>query len=73
MTYAVSWWLAVEVLGLAALPLARRLFRNLPDRGYALAKPLGMLLTSYLFWLAVSFGLLANSRAAIVLLSLIHI
>ena len=67
MTYAISWWLAVEVLGLAALPLARRLFRNLPDRGYALAKPLGMLLTSYLFWLAASFGLLANSRAAIVL------
>jgi YYY domain-containing protein len=66
MTHAISWWLAVEVLGLAALPLAWKLFRNLPDRGYALAKPLGMLLVSYLFWLAVSFNLLANSRAAVV-------
>jgi uncharacterized membrane protein len=67
MIHAMGWWLAVEVLGLAALPLAWRLFRNLPDRGYALAKPLGMLLTSYLFWVAVSLGILANSRTAIVL------
>jgi YYY domain-containing protein len=66
MTYALSWWLAVEILGLAALPLAWRLFRNLPDRGYALAKPLGMLLTSYIFWLAVSLHLFANSRVSLV-------
>jgi len=71
MIHAISWWLAVEALGLAALPLAWRLFRNLPDRGYALAKPLGMLLTSYLFWVAVSLGVLANSRVAIVLCLLV--
>jgi YYY domain-containing protein len=65
VTYVFSWWVAVEILGLAALPLAWRLFRNLPDRGYALAKPLGILLTSYVFWLAVSFGLLANTWPAI--------
>ncbi len=65
MVYVLSWWLAVEILGLAVLPLGRRLFRNLPDSGYALAKPLGILLTSYLFWLTVSFGLLANTRPAI--------
>ena len=67
MTHVFVWWLAVQILGLAALPVAWRLFRNLPDRGYALAKPLGILLTSYLFWLAVSFGFLANTRTAIVL------
>ncbi|HJX37619.1 MAG TPA: DUF2298 domain-containing protein, partial [Anaerolineae bacterium] len=61
----------VEVLGLAALPLAWRLFRNLPDRGYALAKPLGILLTSYLVWLACTFGLLANTRSAILLCLLV--
>ncbi|TKJ28291.1 MAG: hypothetical protein CEE40_11805 [Chloroflexi bacterium B3_Chlor] len=67
MTHVFSWWLAVEILGLAALPLAWRLFRNLPDRGYALAKPLGILLTSYLFWLAVSSRFMANTRIAIIL------
>jgi YYY domain-containing protein len=71
MTDAFIWWIVVEILGLAALPLAWRLCRNLPDRGYALAKPLGILLTSYLFWLAVSFGLLSNTRIAIILVILL--
>jgi YYY domain-containing protein len=71
MTYVFIWWIVVEILGLAALPLAWRLFGNLPDRGYALAKPLGILLTSYLFWLAVSFGLLSNTRIAIILIILL--
>jgi YYY domain-containing protein len=71
MTDVVSWWLAVEVLGLAALPLAWRQFRNLPDRGYPLAKPLGLLLTCYLFWLSSSLGFLANTRTAIALCALV--
>ncbi len=71
MTYVFSWWIAVEIMGLAALPLAWRLFRNLPDRGYSLAKPLGILLTSYLLWLAVSFGFLANTWIAILLVILL--
>lgn len=71
MPYVIIWWIAVEILGLAALPLAWRLFRNLPDRGYALSKPLGILLTSYLFWLAVSFGILSNTSVAIVFVMLL--
>jgi len=65
------WWLMVEILGLVALPLAFRLFRTLPDRGYALSKPLGILLGSYLFWILVSFGFLANKREAIVFVILL--
>jgi len=60
------WWLIVEILGLAALPLTYRLFKNLPDRGYAFAKPLGILLTSYVLWIGASFGLLRNSWGGIV-------
>jgi YYY domain-containing protein len=71
MIHAFSWWLGIEILGLAALPLAWRLFRNLPDRGYPLAKPLGILLTSYLVWVSCSFGFLANTRSAILLCLLV--
>ncbi|MFB0533761.1 MAG: DUF2298 domain-containing protein [Anaerolineae bacterium] len=60
------WWLIIEILGLIALPLAVRLFRHLPDRGYALAKPLGLLLVSYVLWIGATFGLLHNNVGGIV-------
>ena len=67
LTAALTWWLAIQVLGLAALPLAFRLFRWLPDRGYSLSKPLGVLLTSYLFWLLNSLGFIHNSAGGVLL------
>ena len=42
------------------LPLALRYFVQLPDRGYALARPLGILLFGLLFWLGYSYGLVRN-------------
>jgi YYY domain-containing protein len=61
------WWLIVQLMGLAALPLAFRLFRWLPDRGYAFAKAMGVLLVSFLFWLLTSLGFLHNSNGGILL------
>ena len=49
------------MFGLVGLPLAFRLLGNLPDRGYAFARPLGLLLTGYLLWLGGSLGFLRNS------------
>lgn len=54
------WYLIVQLLSLVALPLALRLFANLPDRGYAFAKSLGILLVGGLLWLGTSYGLLRN-------------
>ncbi|MHB0868339.1 MAG: DUF2298 domain-containing protein, partial [Chloroflexota bacterium] len=61
----LSWWLALELLGLLALPLAWRLFARFPDRGYGLAKVLGLLLVSYVAWLLPSLRLLPFGREAI--------
>ena len=62
----VLWWLAVELLGLAALPLAFTVFSNLSDRGYILAKALGLLLVAYLTWIAASLRLLTNSLPTVI-------
>lgn len=51
----------MQIMGLAVLPLAYRFFRRLPDRGYTFARPLGLLLSSYVLWLGASLGLLRNS------------
>lgn len=56
----IAWYVTVQVVTVAALPLAWRLFTNLPGRGYAFARPLGILLAGYLFWLGYAFGLLRN-------------
>ncbi len=61
MLIVLIWWLWMLVMGLVALPLAYRFFRRLPGRGYAFARPLGLLLTSYVLWLGASLGLLRNS------------
>ena len=66
MLAVLTWWLIMEILGLAALPLTYRLFKNLPDRGYAFARPLGILLTSYVLWIGASFGFLRHSWGGIV-------
>jgi len=61
MLIVAVWWLWMEVIGLAAWPLAYRFFRRLPDRGYCFARPLGLLLTSYVLWLGGSLGIVRNS------------
>jgi YYY domain-containing protein len=65
MLAVLSWWAIVEVIGLLALPLGLRLLRHLPERGYGVAKALGLLLTGYVFWIGGSFGFLSNTRTAI--------
>jgi YYY domain-containing protein len=48
------WWLAAEALGIVALPLAAVLGANLPDRGWGLARPLGLLVLGWLVWFPLS-------------------
>jgi len=67
MIYILVWWLIIQFFGWLALPVAFRVFRWLPDRGYAFSKALGLLLVSYLLWLGAVTGFLHNSRGGILL------
>jgi YYY domain-containing protein len=66
MGAVLVWWLVVQLVGLLALPLAYRVFKGLPDRGWAFARPLGLLLAGYVFWLAGSLGLLGNNLGGVI-------
>ncbi|MCL5960536.1 MAG: DUF2298 domain-containing protein [Chloroflexi bacterium] len=57
MASVILWWVILEILSLAALPIVFAVFQRLPDRGYAFAKIAGFLLVSYLSWLLVVSGL----------------
>ena len=63
----LAWLLLVELIYLAALPLATFLFRPLPDRGIILARTLGILGVCYVAWLLASLGWVGFSRTSIVL------
>jgi len=53
---ALRWYLALQLFGLAALPLTLRLLRHLPGRGYAFARPLGLLAGGWALWLVLTLG-----------------
>jgi YYY domain-containing protein len=61
----LAWIFVLELLSLAVVPLLFLVLPSLPDRGYALAKPLGLLLLAFPVWLGVSLGLFSFSPAAV--------
>jgi YYY domain-containing protein len=65
------WYLTVTLAGLIALPLTFRFFRHLPDRGYTLARSMGLLVIGWAFWLLGSLGILRNDSGSIVLAALL--
>ncbi len=60
------WWLALEVLGLLALPIAYYVGRNLKDSGYSISKPLGLLLLVYISWILSVIGLSDYSASILI-------
>ena len=66
MVDALVWLFAIELLGLAAVPLAFLLFHRLPDRGYTLAKPLALVLFPFALWILGLTHLIPNSRFTII-------
>ncbi|MCL0102330.1 DUF2298 domain-containing protein, partial [Dehalococcoidia bacterium] len=65
MLDAFVWWLTSFAIGLVALPITCRLFRWLPDQGYAFGRPLGILLFSYIFWVLGMANVLPNDRLGV--------
>ncbi len=56
----LEWYFIIALVGLAALPLTLRLFGAFPGGSTALARPLGILLVAYIYWLGIALGLMRN-------------
>src|SRR3954469_16350013 len=63
MTAALRFFVLIEVLGLAATPLAAVAFARLPGCGVAFAKPLGLLLATWLLWGGGAIGVIPQALA----------
>jgi YYY domain-containing protein len=56
----VLWYLTIFILGWLVYPIVRAALPGLSDRGYPLARTVGLLLWAWLAWLAGSLGLPYN-------------
>ncbi|MGB8984169.1 MAG: DUF2298 domain-containing protein [Anaerolineales bacterium] len=63
----LSWYLLLTLLGWLTVPLAYILFPALADRGYTLARALGLLIWAYVFWLFASFRIAQNDIGGLLL------
>ncbi|MEF3273990.1 MAG: DUF2298 domain-containing protein [Chloroflexus sp.] len=51
------WWLISQLFAWIGWPVSVRIFGHLPGAGFALARPLGLLLAGFLAWLLAMLGL----------------
>ncbi len=68
---AVVWYLVAGGLGWLAFPVLWQALPGLADRGYGIARAVGLLAVSYLTWLAASLRILPNMRGTIALSALL--
>ena len=59
------WYVLLLAVGWLAFPIAFRLLKDLPDRGFALSKPLGLLLWGFAFWLLASLHVVGNDTGGV--------
>ncbi len=69
MPEALGFFALVEVVGLAAVPLASLAFGRLPGAGLGFAKPLGLLLLTWSVWMLVSVTPVRYSTATILVVA----
>lgn len=62
------WLLTMEVAAFALVPLTFTVFRALPDRGFLLTKPLGLLTLAYLVYGPASYGVIDFTRGWIAIM-----
>jgi uncharacterized membrane protein len=65
MAAFILWYLTLFLLNIVTFPLAYRLFPALADRGYTLARALGLLFWGFAFWLLASLGIVQNNAGGI--------
>lgn len=69
-TSILVWVVSVELMALAVLPLAIRLWRDFPGPAVALSKPVGLIVVGYVAWLLSMLGFLRFGQSATIAVAL---
>jgi YYY domain-containing protein len=65
------WWFVLFLFGIAAFPLAARIFSSFTGSGYGFSKAIGILSVAFVLWTLAYIRILPFNRPVIVLLLLI--
>ena len=72
MLEALGFFALAEVVGLAAAPLAAVAFGGLPGAGLGFAKPIGLLLVTWIVWMVASIGLAPYTTTTVIVACLLY-
>ena len=67
----VAWYALLLLLGWVAWPIVFVVFRGLPDKGYPLAKLVGLLMLTWADWFTSSYQLLTFTRPVLWLILIV--
>ena len=65
LTYFLSWYFFIVLIGWLVFPLTFHFFRRIPDRGLTVSKILGLLLAGFIHWFMNSLVLSQNTPGGI--------
>jgi YYY domain-containing protein len=63
----LTWYVTLQLLSLLVAPLLWRVLPLLPDRGYGIAKPLGLLAVAWVGWSLAGYRMLPWTRVTLLL------
>ncbi|MED5450938.1 MAG: DUF2298 domain-containing protein [Chloroflexota bacterium] len=73
MLYGIIWLILIELIGISTFVIFLKLFKAMPDKGYSISKPLGIILISLISWL-ISLSKIVpvtEATAVVLLISLV--
>ena len=68
MLYGIVWLLLIELIGISTFVIFLKPFKAIPDKGYSISKPLGILLLSLVTWLISSSKTIPVTETTAILL-----
>ena len=63
----LRWYLVLTGIGVIGFPIVFTFLKKLPGRGFVFARPMGLLLISFLYWLLGSLGFLRNETGSLLI------
>ncbi len=63
----MKWYLVLAGIGAIGFPIVFTFLKNLPGRGFVFARPIGLILVSFVYWLFGTLGILHNDIGSLIL------